>query len=177
MKTLILVFHPNMSASRGNVHLLEEVENIPDVTVHDLYKTYPDENINVEAEQKLIEGHDRIVFQFPFYWYSAPPLLKKWLEEVITHGWAFGTGGDAFHGKEILNAVTTGVDEEDYAKDGDVKFTVSNLLAPLEAASNFVGATYMAPFTVHGVGHKSDEQLSESAKVYAEYVTGKTQTV
>ncbi|MDF7639407.1 NAD(P)H-dependent oxidoreductase [Lactobacillus sp. ESL0791] len=26
--------------------------------------------------------------QFPFYWYSCPPLLKKWEDDVLEHGWA-----------------------------------------------------------------------------------------
>ncbi|WP_396125955.1 NAD(P)H-dependent oxidoreductase [Brevibacillus laterosporus] len=25
----------------------------------------------------------------PFYWYSSPPLLKKWLDDIFTHGWAY----------------------------------------------------------------------------------------
>jgi len=26
--------------------------------------------------------------------------LKKWLDEVFTHGWAYGTGGDKLKGKK-----------------------------------------------------------------------------
>jgi putative NADPH-quinone reductase len=36
----------------------------------------------VEKEQKLIESH------------NCPPLLKKWLEDVLTYNWAYGSGGD-----------------------------------------------------------------------------------
>lgn len=129
----------------------------------------PDEKIDVQTEQKLVEDHDRIIFQFPFYWYSAPPLLKKWLEEVIVYGWAFGTNGDKFQGKEVLVAVTTGVVKEDYSSEGDVKFTVPELLYPLEAAATFVGAHYLPPFALNGVGHQSDEQLAEIAKTYVDY--------
>lgn len=171
MKTLVLLFHPKMNESRGNFRLAEEIEKNPDVTLHNLYEEYPDEKIDVQAEQELVEQHDRIIFQFPFYWYSAPPLLKKWLEEVITHGWAFGTNGDAFHDKEILNAVTTGVEAEGYSKEGYVKFTVPDLLIPLEATANFVGAKYLKPFALNGVGHHSDEEIREIAKGYAEYAT------
>jgi putative NADPH-quinone reductase len=47
-----------------------------------LYKVYPDGNIDVEKEQKLIESH------------NCPPLLKKWLDDVLTYTWAYGSGGD-----------------------------------------------------------------------------------
>jgi len=169
MKTLVLVFHPNITESRGNRHLLQEIEKYSDVTIHDVYASYPDGKIDVELEQQLVENHDRIIFQFPFYWYSAPALLKKWLEEVIAHGWAFGTNGDKMKDKEFLPVVTTGVDEEGYTPDGLVKFNVSELLRPLEATTQFVGAYYLAPFTVHGVGHQSDEELSQKAQEYVAY--------
>src|SRR5690625_7830283 len=94
MKTLVLVFHPNLSESRGNLRLVEEIKKHPNATVHNVYEAYSDEKIDIQKEQQLVEEHDRIVLQFPFYWYSAPPLLKKWLEEVITYGWAYGTEGD-----------------------------------------------------------------------------------
>jgi putative NADPH-quinone reductase len=86
MKTLVLVFHPDLTASRANRRLTEEMEKQANVTVHHVYEAYPDENIDVAAEQKLLENHDRIVLQFPFYWYSSPSLLKKWEDAVLTYG-------------------------------------------------------------------------------------------
>lgn len=169
MKTLVLAFHPNITESRGNRHLLQEIKKYSDVTIHDVYASYPDGKIDIKIEQQLVESHDRIIFQFPFYWYSAPALLKKWLEEVIVHGWAFGTGGDKMQDKEFLPAVTTGVDQEGYTADGMVKFNVSELLRPLEATTHFVGAYYLTPFAVHGVGHQSDTQLAKKAEEYVSY--------
>src|SRR5699024_3877601 len=116
---------------------------------HDIYGAYPDEKIDIKAEQELIEKHDRIILQFPFYWYSSPPMLKKWLEGVLTYGWAYGTNGDKFQGKELLVAVTTRVNQEEYTINGAVRFTIRELLRPLEATSNFVGAYYLEPFALH----------------------------
>ncbi|MGG3885590.1 NAD(P)H-dependent oxidoreductase [Brevibacillus panacihumi] len=47
---------------------------------------------------------ERTVLQFPFYWYSAPPLLKNWFDEAWTYGWAYGPGGVALRGKECIIA-------------------------------------------------------------------------
>ena len=64
-----------------------------------------DEPLDVPAEQALLAAHDRVVsrfpFQFPPYWYGVPPLLKKWMDDVLTHGWAFGRNGNVPRGKEL----------------------------------------------------------------------------
>ena len=77
MKTLVLVFHPHLEKSQVNRKLMDAANETGDVTVVDEYAAYPDFKINVEHEQELIETHDRIVLQFPFYWYSSPALLKQ----------------------------------------------------------------------------------------------------
>lgn len=61
MRTLILVFHPNLSVSRVNKRWAEEMEKQDGVTVRRVYEAYPDEQIDVAAEQRLLEQHDRIV--------------------------------------------------------------------------------------------------------------------
>lgn len=78
MKTLVVVSHPNIEKSRINRRWVEELKKYPELTVHELYKEYPNETIDVEKEKRLLLEHDRIVWQFPFYWYSSPSLLKKW---------------------------------------------------------------------------------------------------
>ena len=91
MKTLVILAHPNMENSRINKRWKEELEKYPDkITVHELYKEYPDWNINIEKEQELLEKHNNIIFEFPLYWYSSPPILKKWLDEVLSYNWAYG---------------------------------------------------------------------------------------
>lgn len=92
MKTLIVVTHPNIETSVVNKRWIEELRKYPDkYTVHELYKAYHDDKINVEKEQQLIEAHDKLILQFPVYWFSSPTLLKKWLDEVFTYGWAYGS--------------------------------------------------------------------------------------
>jgi putative NADPH-quinone reductase len=93
MKPLVILAHPNIADSRINRRLIEEVRNYPEITVHELYSSYPDWVIDVPREQELLENHDRIVLQFPLYWYSTPPLLKKWQDDVLSYGWAYGSQG------------------------------------------------------------------------------------
>lgn len=117
MKTLVLVFHPHLEKSQVNRKLMDAANETGDVTVVDEYAAYPDFKINVEHEQELIETHDRIVLQFPFYWYSSPALLKQWEDDVIKAGWAYG-GGRALEGKEFMLAVSTGSPADSYTREG-----------------------------------------------------------
>ncbi|MGV8139212.1 MAG: NAD(P)H-dependent oxidoreductase [Mangrovibacterium sp.] len=92
MKTLIIVIHPDMERSAVNKRWIEELGRHPDkYHIHQLHKVYPDEKIDVGAEQNLVEQYDKIVFQFPFYWFNCPPFFKKWLDDVLNYGWAYGS--------------------------------------------------------------------------------------
>ena len=96
MKTLVLVFHPDMSASRANRPLAAKAETLgDDVTVRYMYDIYPDQKVDVAAEQAALEAADRVVLQFPMYWYSTPALLKQWEDDVLLYGWAYGSTGNA----------------------------------------------------------------------------------
>ncbi|MGG3308371.1 NAD(P)H-dependent oxidoreductase [Paenibacillus lautus] len=169
MKTLVLVFHPNLSTSRVNQRWAEEMEKQDGVTLHYVYEAYPDEKIDVAAEQRLLEQHDRIVLQFPFYWYSSPSLLKKWEDAVLTYGWAFGSEGDKLQGKELLIATSTGVAIEGYSPEGTVRYTVPELLRPLQATSDLIGTSYLTPYVLYGAPQLSDEGIEQSAKDYVSY--------
>ena len=85
MKILVNIFHPEINQSVANKTWLEKLKEHPEITTRLLYSDYPDWKINIQKEQNLLTSHDRIVFQHPFYWYSCPPLMKKWLDEVLTY--------------------------------------------------------------------------------------------
>ena len=90
MKTTVLVVHPNIKQSRVNSALAKGAQSVADVEVRYLYDLYPDGKIDAAAEQAVLEKADRIVLQFPMYWYSSPALLKQWLDDVLAYGWAYG---------------------------------------------------------------------------------------
>lgn len=170
MKTLVIVAHPNMEQSRINKRFMKEISKQPDVTIHNLYETYPDEKINVENEQKLLLEHDRIVLQFPFYWYSTPSLLKKWQDMVLSFGWAYGPEGDKLNGKELLVATSTAGPEHSYVAGGYNRYSMSELLKPLQATSNLIGAKYLIPYVFHKAMMVTDEEIEAGAKAYVDHV-------
>ena len=170
MKSLVLVFHPHLERSQVNRRLMDIANETGDVTVVDEYDAYPDFRINVEREQGLIETHDRIVLQFPFYWYSSPALLKQWEDEVLQAGWAYG-GGRALEGKEFMVAVSTGSPAESYARDGSHVRTMEELLSPFETTFRHTHATYLKPFLIQGVATSTQEQIDAAVARYPEALT------
>ena len=131
-KVLVIIAHPDMGKSKLNSRLAMAAREAG-ATVHELYKVYPDGKIDVKSEQELIVKADAIVLQFPFYWYSTPSLLKEWEDRVLEYGFAYGSSGKALHGKKFMLATTTGGPAEAYKKGGYNKFTLEELLLPLEA--------------------------------------------
>lgn len=180
MKTLIIVIHPDSQQSVVNRRWIEEVKKQPETyTVHDLAQTYPDGVINVAEEQRLVEAHDTLVFQFPLFWFSGPPLLKQWLDDVLTHGWAYGREtGDKLTNRKIALAVTAGIQAIDYHQTGRYHFTLKELLTPYEATFRYYCHADYRPFfafngteTVPGEAYASTEAVIEkSAKDYLNFL-------
>ena len=168
MKTLVLVFHPDMSASRANRPLAAKAETLgDDVTVRYMYDLYPDQKVDVAAEQAALEAADRVVLQFPMYWYSTPALLKQWLDDVLLYGWAYGSTGTALHGKELLLAVSVGGAGSAYGREGAHIYTTHEFLRPMQGTSRVIGTKYAVPFLSVGALEITDEAIARRAQDYA----------
>ncbi|KPH15207.1 NAD(P)H-dependent oxidoreductase [Chryseobacterium sp. ERMR1:04] len=175
MKTLVIVVHPQIEKSVINKRWIDELNKYPEkYTVHELYQVYPDEKIDILKEQKLIESYDKIVFQFPFYWFSSPPLLKKWFDEVVLYGWAYGSkSGYKVEGKKISLAITAGIDEEGYSASGKYKYTMKELTTPFELTFDYIKADYKEPFVFYGMEQDaSEETIERSIPLYLEFIDG-----
>jgi glutathione-regulated potassium-efflux system ancillary protein KefG len=165
---LLVLAHPALHRSRANTALLDAVRAHPDITIHDLYEDYADFLIDVEAEQQRLLDHELIILQFPIYWYSAPALLKEWLDMVWLHGFAYGRLGTRLRGKTMLAAVTAGAEAADYRPDGAHRFTLAEFLRPLEATAHLCGLAWAEPFIVHDSIQMSDDERHRAGLAYAE---------
>lgn len=167
-QALVLVFHPNLNdGSRINRRLAEVARSTDGVEVRDEYALYPDGRIDVGAEQRACEHSRAIVWQCPMYWYSTPPLLKQWEDEVLAHGWAYGSSGHALEGKSLMLAISAGATQSDYEEDGRFATTFHELLSPQRTTARRVGMAWMNPFVITGAMGMTDEQLDDRAEEYA----------
>jgi len=171
MKILVILAHPNLDQSRVNKTWINRLVQEENVTVNNLYANYPHFEIDVEKEQQLLVDHDRIVFQFPFYWYSTPALLKQWQDLVLTYGFAYGSQGNKLQGKEFMLAISIGGPAEAYQAGGSNQYSISELTRPLQATSNLSGMHFLPSFLFHGALKETNETILESAEKLAVYVT------
>lgn len=165
-KILVLFAHPRFEHSVVNRTLVKAISEIPAITFHDLYEEYPDFNIDIRHEQKLLLEHDVIIWHHPFYWYSCPPLLKQWIDMVLEFNWAYGPGGDKLTAKYIFNTITTGGTREAYQTGGRNRFTVNTLLSPFEQTAVLCNMIYLPPFAVQGTHRIGQKENTEHMEIY-----------
>lgn len=166
-RILVLFAHPALEKSWVNRRLIQAIQGLDSITIHDLYQQYPNFNINVKYEQDLLLAHEIIVFQHPFYWYSSPAILKEWQDLVLEHEFAYGHSGTALQGKKFLSAITTGGSEQAYCRQGYNHFTVRELLAPFEQTARLCGMEYLPPFVIQGTHQlRESHQIARHAEQY-----------
>ncbi len=162
-KILVIFAHPALEKSKVNIELCKAIRDIDGVTFRDLYEIYPDFLIDVPQEQQLLLDHDVIVFQHPFYWYSSPAIIKEWIDLVLQYGFAYGHGGTALQGKNMITAITAGGSKESYTESGVHYYSVGEFLRTFERTAALCNMNYLSPFVVH---HTSELNSSNSVSVY-----------
>lgn len=164
---LVLAAHPNWRESRVNRRLRDAARDVPGVHVQDLYAHYADYDIDVAAEQALAQAARLIVLLHPVQWYSMPALLKLWVDEVLTYGWAYGPGGVALQGKDLWLVASTGGPESSYHPQGYNRYFFDAFLPPYEQTAALCGLRFLPPLILHGAHAATDEVLDGHAAVFA----------
>lgn len=176
MKTLIIVSHPDIEDSNSQQFLKEALPKSDNMTYHHLESEYQDGEIDIKAEQALLSEHDRIIFQFPFYWYAAPPLLKKWQDEVLEEKVAYGTGGTLLRGKELGLVMIIGIAEKEYQVGGSEQFTISELVTPFRALAHKTGMHFLRPLPIFQFYYKTEAEQMALLVEYQQYISLKNFT-
>jgi putative NADPH-quinone reductase len=172
MKTLLIVGHPDLRTSRINAALVEESRSIGDVHTRVLSDLYRADSIDVQAEQDAIAGAAHIVLQYPTFWYAMPSILKRWLDEVLTRGWAYGTGAPgALAGKTLRIVTTTGGAFEGYGPDRLHGWEYEAMLVPLKATARRLGMDWQEPLVIHGVRELDDAGIRRIRSSFHELLT------
>jgi glutathione-regulated potassium-efflux system ancillary protein KefG len=165
-KVLILFAHPRLETSRIHNALLQQLPRNRDLSFNDLYEQYPNFNIDTDREKYLLLQHDIIIWQHPLYWYSAPPLIKQWIDMVLEFGWAYGPGGNALSGKMAFNIISSGGPRESYTTTGHHKNTLRQFLLPFERTTTLCNMNYLPPFAIQGTHRLNNESLEEQSQQY-----------
>ena len=173
MKILVIASHPNLHESKVNKVWIDSLKKENNITVRVLDKLYKDKKIDILKEQEYLLQADRIIFQFPFYWYNIPSLLRNYFDEVFQYGWAYGPNGDALKNKEFLIGLSIGAPEYSYQGGGYNNFTITELLRPYEATANALQMIYLPYFAVFDTPHLTENDILNSCKSYIAHINNK----
>lgn len=173
-QVVVISGHPNLETSYTNKVILEQLQQeVEGVQIRRLDTLYPDYKIDVEAEQHALLNADVVILQFPFYWYSVPALLKKWIDDVFSFNFAYGPEGDKLKNKALFLSFTVGGPEEAYTPKGYNHFRIEELVKPLEQTAYLADMSYQAPCYSHrmvyipGV-YNTQEEVESRAQEHAE---------
>lgn len=163
MKNVLIVSgHTNLAASVANKTILDTLHaHLPEAEIVKLDELYPDFNIDVEAEQQRLLRADIIVLQFPIFWYSAPSILERWMEETFQHGFSHGSTGDKLKGKKLVLSFTTGAPEAMYSHDGTMGYTIDEFLPCYKATCQLCQMEFAGYVYTGGVsyGNRTSPEL------------------
>lgn len=168
----VLAAHPHWRDSRVTRRMVTAAEGAAaagaQVDINDLYTTYPDYAIDVEAEQARVEAADLLVLLHPIQWYSMPALQKLWLDDVLRFGWAYGEGGTALQGKDLWLVASTGAAEDSYHPQGYNRYFFDAFLPPYEQTAALCGARFLPPLILHGARSIDREVVQAHADTFAQ---------
>lgn len=167
MKTVILLFHPDMSHSLVNRKLIEAASTKRNVVIRDMYSLYRHQTIDVQKERQVLQDADRIILQFPLRWYNAPSLVQKWAEQVFDDYWLHSgpEGASVLQGKELMLCVAYTEPSYDFTADGKYKYSIKEILRHFEVLAMHLGVKYCQPFTIYEL-----DDLNRASKEYADLV-------
>lgn len=171
-KTLVLLFHPDLTRSKANAALAYAAAALPGVEVINML-TVSRGGFNLfhdsASEAARLLAADRIVLQFPVQWYSIPPLMKAWQDAVLTRMFyaEYETEGRYLEGKPVMIAATAGNTLEAYTPGGRNMFTMSDLFAPLRATAHRCGLIWSDPFVIYRADKLSLKELEAVTADYA----------
>ena len=163
MKIIVISGHPDLNSSSVNREMLTQLQN-HDITIHKLSENNANYIFYVNKEQSMLMEYDRIVLMFPLYWYSAPALLKKWIDDVFLPGFAYARNGNKLKGKEMLIVASIGGPHEVYRAGGLQNYTIDELFRPFEQTANYVQAIYLPPVAIYDALFLTTEEIEEKAK-------------
>ncbi|WP_312655420.1 NAD(P)H-dependent oxidoreductase [Kluyvera ascorbata] len=162
MKTLVIVSHPYPEQSTAIKALQQAAERQDNVTVRNLESLYGSDmsRFDMAAEQQAAEQADRIVFLFPIHWFNLTPMIKAYLNQVWSYGWAFGSEWK-LKGKEMQIVVTAGATAFTYTSDGVIKSSMEEVLTPMKASAYYIGMQYNQPLAFYEAMGKSQTELEQ----------------
>lgn len=167
-KTLMIISHPDVAQSSSQQFLLAAINGEEQIQIRHLESILAErENhyFDKTMERACLQEADRIILQFPFYWYQCPSVMKQWMDEVLTLNLS-----QKDKKKEFGIVVTVGAKKDRYTVGGSVGFGIEELLRPYQALANQLGWKYQTPFVIYQFQYLSESKKQQLLVDYLYYL-------
>lgn len=154
---MVVMAHEDITQSVINAHIKKTLQEQEHIVYKDLSQLYPTYNIDVQKEKEDLKHIEKIVFQFPMYWYSAPSLLKLWVDKVFEYGFAYEIDEQGqFHAlalkdKKFQMIVTMGAKEESFV--GEDRLSVQQCLNSFSYTAKMLQMKEEEPLFLYGAAY------------------------
>jgi len=131
---------------------------------------------DIRQELDKLLWADLLILNFPIFWFSAPAMLKGWIDRVLVSGVCYG--GKRFYdqgglaGKKALVTVTLGGREHMFG-EGAIHGPLEDMLRPiLRGTLAYVGFEVLEPFVAWHVPYISAEARQDFLRNYQQRLEG-----
>lgn len=122
----------------------------------------------IQQEQDKLTWADIVIFQFPLWWYSVPAILKSYIDNVFSVGFAYA-GHSALAGKKYMLSFTTGAPEQVWTKE--IKGTMDQLLFHLDIGTfQMLKIEKLPPFIGYGSKRLSRIERREMVNAFGNHI-------
>lgn len=175
MKNLLLInahhFYENISPGRLNRTMADIIKEEMEARGYEVRQTDIEPGYDIDAEVQSHVWADLVILQSPVFWFGAPWIYKKYVDEVFTAGMVqqslmtsdgrtrqdpnkqYGTGG-LMQGKKFLQSLTWNAPKEAFGDKDQVLFagkTVDDVLIANAASYKFCGTEILPSFSCFDV--------------------------
>ncbi|MBS1210770.1 MAG: flavodoxin [Proteobacteria bacterium] len=175
MKNLLLInahhFYENISPGRLNRTMADIIKEEMEARGYEVRQTDIESGYDIDAEVQSHVWADLVILQSPVFWFGAPWIYKKYVDEVFTAGMVqqslmtsdgrtrqdpnkqYGTGG-LMQGKKFLQSLTWNAPKEAFGDKDQVLFagkTVDDVLIANAASYKFCGTEILPSFSCFDV--------------------------
>lgn len=170
MQILIINGHQRWPVAKGalNAALADAAREVCAAAGHEVRATAVDGRYEAAAEVDGFLWADRVLWQFPVYWFGPPWKMKKYIDEVFMMGYGriwrddgrtrddpsrkYGSGG-LLQGRRYMLSTTWNAPAEAFGDPAQIFAggDVDDAMRPLHRALEFCGMEALPSFAVHDV--------------------------
>ncbi|MGX7108805.1 NAD(P)H-dependent oxidoreductase [Facklamia miroungae] len=171
MRVISYIAHDHLANSSSQQFLLASGKALTAIDYVDLTSEWHEKGSFKSSEELArLANYDRILFQFPLYWYQAPAILKIWMDQVFDDQLNIKQTQKILREKEFGIVLTVGSKRESFQPGERVGVTLSELLSPYYAWSNYFAMKYLPPFVISQFHYLTEAEKNNLLIDYVTYI-------